>query len=183
MRLLLHVCCGPCAAGAVPFWQGKADEVLGFFHNPNVHPLLEWRRRLTGAREAGEALGMPLLVDEGYDPQAWFTSVATGAPGRCGRCIGGRLSRAAREAVTLGCDAFSTTLAISPWQDHETIAREGEQAAEEHGVEFLYQDLRPLYRESRRLTRELGIYRQKYCGCLVSEWERYRVGGGADGSS
>lgn len=183
MRLLLHICCGPCGAGAVPYWQEKAGKVVGFFYNPNVHPLLEYRRRLTGAREAGEAFGMPLTIDEGYDPQAWFAAVATGAPGRCGRCIGERLSRTAREAVALGYDAFSTTLSISPWQDHETIAREGKRAGEAHGVEFLYEDLRPLYGESRRLSGKLGLYRQKYCGCLISEWERYRIGVRADGAS
>ncbi len=78
------------------------------------------------------------------------------------------------EAVAQGCDAFSTSLSISPWQDHAAIQREGAQAGERHGVEFVYEDLRELYGESRRLSREWGIYRQKYCGCLVSEWERYR---------
>ncbi len=156
---------------------------MGFFHNPNVHPLLEYRRRLTGAGEVGEALGLQLTVDESYDPQAWFLSVATGEPGRCARCIGERLRRTAREAATLGCDTFSTSLSISPWQDHEAIKREGTLASEAYGVKFLYEDLRPLYGQSRRFSRQLGIYRQKYCGCLVSEWERYRVGSEEVGSS
>ena len=127
-----------------------------------------------GARETAEMTGTPLVVDEAYDPQAWFASVSGDAESRCERCIGMRLDRAAQEAVVQGCEAFSTTLSISPWQDHGAIQARGDVAAREHGVEFVYQDLRPEYPESRRISRELGIYRQKYCGCLISEWERYR---------
>jgi predicted adenine nucleotide alpha hydrolase (AANH) superfamily ATPase len=174
VRLLLHVCCGPCASGAVPFWRKRAAEVVGFFYNPNIHPLLEYRRRLTGAQEAAAYAGMPLVVDESYEPQAWFAQVASGEGPRCARCLGQRLGRAALEAAAQNCDAFSTSLSISPWQDHEAIQVEGERAGNQYGVHFLYEDLRPLYGESRRLSQERGIYRQKYCGCLVSEWERYR---------
>ena len=173
-RLLLHICCGPCASATIPFWRQKGVDSVGLFFNPNIHPLLEYRRRLTGAREVAEMSRVELVTDEAYDPEAWFTSVAGEAGTRCSRCIGLRLERAAGEAAALGCDAFSTTLSISPWQDHEAIESGGAQAAERHGVEFIYEDLRPLYGESRRLSREWGIYRQKYCGCLVSEWERYR---------
>ena len=174
MRLLLHICCGPCASGAVPFWQQKTPEVGGFFFNANIQPLLEHRRRLTGAREVAEVMGVELYVDEAYDPQAWFSAVAATNEGRCGRCIGQRLLRTAQEASSLGYDAFSTTLSISPWQDHDAIRREGQHAAEIHGVEFVYADLRTLYGDSRRVSRRLGVYRQKYCGCVISEWERYR---------
>lgn len=174
MKLLLHICCGPCASATIPWWRSKGVDVLGFFFNPNIHPLLEYRRRLTGAREVADISGVELVVDEAYDPQAWFGSVTGEQGSRCSRCIGLRLERAAQEAAALGCDAFSTTLSISPWQDHTAIQTEGERAGERHGVEFHYEDLRPLYGESRTLSRQWGIYRQKYCGCLVSEWERYR---------
>lgn len=178
MKLLLHICCGPCASGAIPWWQAEACEVAGFFYNPNIHPLLEYRRRLTGAREVCEITGTALSVDEAYDPAAWFESVAApeGRGSRCARCIALRLERAAREAIAQGCDAFSTSLSISPWQDHEAIEQEGARAGALHGVEFLYRDLRPVYPQTRLRSREWGIYRQKYCGCLVSEWERYRGG-------
>ena len=174
MRLLLHICCGPCASGALPFWQKKAAEILGFFFNPNIHPLLEHRRRLTGAREAAEYGGVELAVDASYDPEAWFALVGEGEGSRCERCLGQRLEVAAQETAARGFDAYSTTLSISPWQDHKAIRAQGETAGRRHGVEFLYEDLRPWHEESRRLSRERGIYRQKYCGCLVSEWERYR---------
>jgi epoxyqueuosine reductase len=82
--------------------------------------------------------------------------------------------RAAQKAAARDCSAFPTTLSISPYQDHGVIEAAGLEAARRYGIEFLYEDLRPLYGESRRLSREWGIYRQRYCGCLVSEWERFR---------
>jgi predicted adenine nucleotide alpha hydrolase (AANH) superfamily ATPase len=175
MKLLLHICCGPCAGATIPAWRQKGAEVLGFFYNPNIHPLLEYRRRLTGAREVAEITKMPLVEDVAYDPTRWFAEVSGGEGPRCARCIAQRLERAAVEAVAQGCDAFSTSLSISPWQDQEAIRAAGERAARLHEVDFGYEDLRPLYPESRRLSRDWGIYRQKYCGCLISEWERYRA--------
>jgi predicted adenine nucleotide alpha hydrolase (AANH) superfamily ATPase len=148
--------------------------VTGFFFNPNIHPLLEWRRRATGVRDVAEYTKMEVIEDAVYDPAAWFATVVPGQDGRCRRCIGQRLLRTAEAAAARGCSAFSTTLSISPYQDHEAIRSAGEDAARLHDVEFLYEDLRLHYPESRRLSREWGIYRQKYCGCLVSEWERYR---------
>ena len=174
MRLLLHICCGPCACATISWWRQKDAHVVGFSYNPNIHPLLEYRRRLTGAREVAQIHGVELVEDQAYDPETWFAEVAGEQGSRCSRCIGMRLERAAVEAVAQGCGAFSTSLSISPWQDHEAIQEQGGRAAERHGVEFVYADLRPLYDESRRLSREWGIYRQKYCGCLVSEWERHR---------
>ncbi len=182
MKLLLHICCGPCASAVIPWWRSEHAEVVGFFRNPNIHPLLEYRRRLTGARDVAKTTATPLIEDDIYDPEAWFAQAAGAGGGRagdaadsrCARCIGERLERTAARAVSEGCGAFSTTLSISPWQDHEAIRAGGEEAARLHKVEFVYEDLRRLYPESRRLSREWGVYRQKYCGCLVSEWERYR---------
>ena len=117
---------------------------------------------------------MPLFEDLAYDPEWWFAQVGSSLQTRCEICIGLRMERAAREAAARKCKVFSTSLSISPWQDHEAIKVQGRKAATKHGVEFIYRDLRPLYKESRRLSREWGLYQQKYCGCIVSEWERYR---------
>jgi predicted adenine nucleotide alpha hydrolase (AANH) superfamily ATPase len=179
MSLLLHICCGPCATATVPHWREQGHEVVGFFHNPNIHPLLEFRRRLTGSRDLAAQLGFELTEDLEYDPSAWFARVGAQGADRCVACIAQRLDRAGSEAAARGCEAFSTSLSISPWQDHDAIMAGGAAAAERHGVEFLYHDLRPLYRESRRLSREAGLYRQAYCGCILSEWERYRDRPGA----
>lgn len=174
-RLLLHVCCGPCAIGTHGYWLRTGLEIVGFFHNPNIQPYLEFRRRLTGVREMAGRTGMALVEDLSYDPESWFTDVRAGGRSRCVECVAMRLDRAARQAATCGCEAFSTTLSISPRQDHAAIESAGVEAGARHGVEFLYQDLRRLYPESRRLSKNWGLYRQQYCGCLVSEWERHRV--------
>ncbi len=174
MRLLLHTCCGPCASASIPVWHGRGWQVVGFFFNPNIQPLMEWRRRATGARDVAAATGVEMVEDAAYDPAAWFASVPFGEGPRCHGCVVQRLMRTAAEAVARDCQAFSTTLSLSPYQDHDAIRAAGEQAGRCYDVEFLYEDLRPLYGESRRLSRDWGIYRQKYCGCLISEWERYR---------
>jgi predicted adenine nucleotide alpha hydrolase (AANH) superfamily ATPase len=92
---------------------------------------------------------------------------------RCGDCFRMRLEKTAAVAKEEGFDSFTTTLLISPYQKHELLKEMGEQIAEEQGIEFHYEDFRPGFRESHRLSRELDIYHQKYCGCIYSEWERY----------
>jgi predicted adenine nucleotide alpha hydrolase (AANH) superfamily ATPase len=171
---LLHICCGPCATATVEYWRGQGADLQGLFFNPNIHPLLEFRRRLTGARDLAGAVTLTLREDLSYDPAAWFAEVGSRAEGRCRACIGQRLRRTAEVAAAAGLRAFTTSLAVSPWQDHDAIREEGARAGASCGVEFLYADLRPLFARSRTLARSMGLYRQKYCGCLLSEWERYR---------
>lgn len=179
--LLLHVCCGPCATATEQFWRSQGRSVVGFFFNPNIHPYQEFRRRLENVIALGQARQLEILVDETYDPAAWFRLTGimeeggdTRFPARCKGCIAMRLDQTARRAVQEGIEAFSTTLSISPWQNHDAIVQEGLAAAKRHGIEFLYRDLRHLYRDSVRQSKELGLYRQQYCGCILSEWERFR---------
>lgn len=173
--MLLHICCGPCATATLDHWWGEGMEVTGLFYNPNIQPLLEFRRRLTGARDLAESRSLAVVEDLTYDPAAWFEEIVSSEPaGRCAHCIASRLRATARHARESGFPAFSTTLAISPWQDHDAIRAGGNSAQEEYGVEFVYRDLRSAYPDSRRAAREAGLYRQKYCGCILSEWERYR---------
>jgi epoxyqueuosine reductase len=94
-------------------------------------------------------------------------------PQRCKKCYLMRLEKTADFAAQEGFSAFSTTLLISPYQDHEEIKRLGEEMAEKYGVEFLYRDFRPLFREGQAGARDANMYMQKYCGCLFSEEERY----------
>ncbi len=172
--LLLHICCGPCATATEEFWRAEGLEVIGLFYNPNIQPFQEHRRRLEGARTLAQARSFRLVEDASYDPAEWFRLVGLRGEDRCRACIGMRLEAAARHAVGVGATTLSTSLAISPWQDHEAIREGGAEAARRHGLSFLYEDLRPRYRESRHQARELDLYRQQYCGCILSEWERYR---------
>ena len=93
---------------------------------------------------------------------------------RCAYCYEHRIEGTARYAAENGFSHFSTTLLVSPYQDHDGIARAAEKYAAEYGVEFLYRDFRPNFRAGNQRARELGFYMQKYCGCVFSEQDRYQ---------
>ena len=119
---------------------------------------------------------MPVSVEEGYDMVTYLRAVSghEREGERCLICYRLRLGRTAQVASREGFDCFSTTLLISPYQQHEMLRLVGEEMASLHGVPFYYEDFRVGYRESRNISRDLDLYRQQYCGCIFSEWERYR---------
>lgn len=177
-ELLLHACCGPCSTVAVPAWRKRGVEPVAWFHNPNIQPAAELdRRRESMLRFAGAA--SVAFVDEpsSPDPAAWAAWAATLAAAdperRCAACLALRLGAAAAAAARLGVARFSTTLSVSPWQRHDLIAEAGRAAGEREGVEFVYLDLRPSFRQSHAASRELGLYRQAYCGCAAGKWEAW----------
>jgi predicted adenine nucleotide alpha hydrolase (AANH) superfamily ATPase len=153
--------------------QGQGLEVTAFWYNPNVHPFREHQQRLQAMETFAQATGLTLIVEPGYDMARYFQAVVGHEADRCPSCYRMRLARTADTAQGIGFDAFTTTLLISPYQDHELIRRMGGELAEERGLAFHYEDFRPGFREGHRMSRELGLYHQGYCGCLYSEWERY----------
>lgn len=171
--LLLHTCCAPCSTYCVDYWQQKELDVTAFWYNPNIHPYTEHQRRLETMQDFTRTIKLPLIVSEGYGVVNYFQAVTGHEENRCADCYRLRLSLTAQAARLKGFDAFSTTLLISPYQKHDLIKEVGDSIARREGVDFLYEDLRAGYGESRRRSQELNLYRQKYCGCLYSEWERY----------
>jgi epoxyqueuosine reductase len=179
--LLLHTCCGPCAAGSIPAWRAEGLEPLSLFCNPNVQPAAEYDRRLRSAHVVAEVLAVRMevtqleaaLVHPWLEP-ARLSGHAPAVPERCRSCIGARLQAAAHRCAELGLPRFATTLAISPYQSHELLCEMGEAAAGQNGVEFVYVDQRRFYDRSREESRRLGLYRQPYCGCVASKWEAWR---------
>ena len=156
MKLLLHICCAPCSIMCIETLRGEGIEPVGFWDNPNIHPFTEFRmRRNTLVDYAKEAVGGD------FD-------------GRCPVCYRLRMRSAARYAAENGFTHFTTTLLISPYQNHELLAQTAREAAEEFGVSFLYRDFRPSFREGQDRARAMGLYMQKYCGCIFSEEDRYR---------
>jgi hypothetical protein len=148
--------------------------VGGFWYNPNIHPYMEHQQRLESVKKLAQEINLPLIVSGDYDIIEYFRRVAGHETERCRYCFELRLAKTAGAARQHGYDAFTTTLLISPQQQHETIAEIGQKVAGEQGVAFLYADLRKRYSDSRHLTKPLNLYRQQYCGCVYSEWERYR---------
>ncbi|MCL6479399.1 MAG: epoxyqueuosine reductase QueH [Peptococcaceae bacterium] len=172
MKLLLHTCCGPCSIYPVEVLR-KDMEVTGYFFNPNIHPYTEWKaRKETLAGYAG-AIGLPVIFDHRYLLEEFIRGVVHRETERCAFCYAMRLKRTAAVAGEKNFDAFSTTLLVSPYQKHDLIREIGEAVAAETGIQFIYRDFRPGYKEATARSRELGMYRQKYCGCIYSEKDRY----------
>jgi len=170
MKLLLHTCCGPCFLGV---WEelGTRDvEVTNYFYNPNIYPEEEYERRLEGLRIAAKDKTLVVIGGE-YEPEKHAEAIRDHEnefPGRCLHCYRLRLEKAAAYARDHGFDAFSTTLLVSPYQQHEVLKSIGEEVGEKYGVDFYYTDWRPYFRKGQDEAKFIPIYRQKYCGCKYS---------------
>ena len=171
--VLVHCCCAHCAAYTIEHWRRQGYEVSALWYNPNIHPYLEHQHRLEAMQSFAGGASLKLVVAGGYDIIDYFRQVAGHEAERCQCCFGLRLAKTAEVALEMGASAFSTTLLISPQQKHELIREIGNRLGMEKGIDFLYADLRKRYSDSRHLTKGLSLYRQQYCGCVYSEWERY----------
>lgn len=175
-RLLLHICCGPCALMPAQRLVAAGYAVTLWYMNPNIHPLTEYLRRRDAAARCAQKLGLPILYgDEAWNVRAWLTAPQARElpPARCHWCCGSRVRAAAAFARSHGFGAFSTSLLYSRYQPHEAIARAGREAAAADGLDFIYADFRVDWEAGRELAKAWDIYRQPYCGCIFSEAERY----------
>jgi len=173
VKLLIHSCCAHCAAYTVNYWREQGYEASALWYNPNIHPYTEHQHRLEAMQSLAKELRLSLIAASGYDIVDYFRGVVGHEPERCQHCFKLRLSKTAETAKKMGFGAFTTTLLISPQQKHELIKEIGNEVSGEKGVDFLYADLRKRYSDSRHMTKPLNLYRQQYCGCVYSEWERY----------
>ena len=171
MKTLLHICCAPCANQPIEILRTDGMEVTGFWYNPNIHPVTEYRARRNCLEEYAKTIDLPILMKNDYALRPFVR--ADDIAGRCVKCYEMRLFEAARMAKEGGFDAFTSSLFISPYQKHELMREVAERAAAEYGVTFLYRDFRPYFRAGQDFAREHGFYMQKYCGCVFSEEERY----------
>lgn len=172
-KILLHICCAPCANQCIESLRNEGMEVTGFWYNPNIHPFTEYRSRRNTLREYAKMIHMELIENDTYGLREFVQAVADRIDNRCGYCYQVRLEETAKMAAEKGYDGFTTSLLISPYQNHEGIIEAGEKAAEKYGVKFEYRDFRPLFRIGQEKARELEMYMQKYCGCIFSEEDRY----------
>ncbi|MCL2192025.1 MAG: epoxyqueuosine reductase QueH [Treponema sp.] len=172
MNLLFHCCCAPCTIAPVESLCGEGISPTLFWYNPNIHPSTEYQNRRDALFAFAGLKNLPLVAVDEYGLYSFLHDIG-GETERCTVCYRVRLEWTAARAVELGFDAFGTSLFISPYQQHDLISRIGDEVAERYGVEFLYRDFRPLFRESQTQSRALGLYMQKYCGCIFSEADRY----------
>ncbi len=172
--MLVHVCCAPDALYVLGLL--RADyEVSGYFYNPNIHPREEYDLRLEEARNVARILNMKLIEGK-YDDQQWFdiTQKFKKEPEkgrRCDVCYALRLERTARKASELGFEIFTTVMSLSPSKKADVLNRMGKMFARKHRVDFLVADFKKKdgFKKSVEMSREHGLYRQNYCGCLYSQ--------------
>ena len=174
-KILLHACCAHCLGKLLSALAvgAPAREPVVYWNNPNIHPLIEYRRRLKAVKMLAERAKLPLVADESYGLVEFCRAVHghEETPERCARCYALRLGRAARAAREAGYRVFTSTLVTSRHQDHDLIRAAGEAAATAEGVEFLYLDARAAEAEARLVQM---LYRQQYCGCVFSEYDRFK---------
>jgi epoxyqueuosine reductase len=173
-KVLIHICCAHCAAYTAEYWKQQGHETAGYWYNPNIHPYMEHQNRLEAVKKLAQEKGLELIIEEGFEMPEFLRRAAPHPAERCGDCFTMRLEKTAAKAKEKGYDGFTTTLLISPHQKHELIISTGEKAAVVNGVKFFYTDLRKRFSDSRHITKPMDLYRQQYCGCIYSEWERYK---------
>ncbi|UNC92623.1 epoxyqueuosine reductase QueH [Candidatus Contubernalis alkaliaceticus] len=173
MKMLVHMCCAPCSTASIAKFKDLGYRVKGFFYNPNIHPYREFKTRLETLKQYCREEDIPIIVEDRYLLDLFLRETVFHEEARCSYCYRMRLLATARKAEEEGINYISSTLLISPYQDHEQLMKIGSESAQKYGRTFIYEDLRPLFKDSIALSRERGIYRQSYCGCIYSEKERY----------
>jgi len=173
--MLLHVCCGVCAASVIEQLLPKFPEITLYFYNPCIHPEDEYQRRLKVAKSLTEIFPVKLIEGE-YNPPKWHNMVKglEGEPEngkRCLLCYDDRLEETARKAIELGIKNFTTTLTISPLKKAEIINGIGKILAEKYQLNFHAANFKKKdgYKRSIELAKKHEFYRQDYCGCEYSK--------------
>ena len=134
MNTLLHICCAPCANQCIDVLRTDGCAVTGYWYNPNIHPFTEYRSRRNCLRDYAASIGLPLIERNDYGLRPFVRAVAEDIDGRCVKCYSMRLYAAAHEAKEGGFDSFTSSLFISPYQNHELLREVAERAAAEYGV-------------------------------------------------
>ena len=184
-RLLIHACCAPCLVAVYDdtiknMTNMDIDEFDVIWHNTNIHPKIEYEKRKETFISYVNSMGKtPIMIDE-YNMNKFISDVVnldkTKYKMRCEYCYVSRLEKVFEYAKENGYTHVTTTLLISPFQKHDVIRKVCESLAKKYDVIFLYKDYRPLFEKGQKKAKELGIYRQKYCGCVYSIDESgYRI--------
>ncbi len=180
MRVLLHICCAPCAAFTVRDLRNSQCEITGFWYNPNIHPYKEYQKRLSALGYYAQRAALNVIYKDEYDLNTYFRAVkkryfnaTEGKKSRCFKCYWLRMETTASRAREDGFEGFSTTILYSKFQKHSLAKSIGEKLARKYKISFVYRDFRQGWVEGIRLSHELKLYRQSYCGCLFSEADRY----------
>ncbi len=175
MKLLMHTCCAPCSVYCIDALRKENIEPTLYWYNPNIHPYTEYKARRDCLKDYAKIANIEAIFEEEYGLREFTKNVINNLENRCQNyCYKVRLEQTAKYAKENGYDAITTTLLVSPYQKHDLIKEQGEEIAKKYGLKFLYKDFRVGFRQGQDKARSLGLYMQKYCGCIYSEEERYQ---------
>lgn len=174
MNLLLHTCCAPCSVYCIDELIKEGIKPTVYWFNPNIHPYIEYKTRRDTLKEYANSIGIKAIFEDNYGLRDFCKSVVNDLENRCKQyCYKVRLEQTVKYAKENNYDAFTTTLLISPYQNHNAIIEIAKKLEEKYDIKFLYRDFRVGFRQGQERARELGLYMQKYCGCIFSEEQRY----------
>ena len=170
MKLLMHTCCAPCSVYCIETLRNEEIEPTVYWYNPNIHPYMEYKARRDCLKEYTSSIGVESIFQEEYGLDEFCRNVIGDLQNRCvNYCYRVRLEKTAKYAKEHGYDTITTTLLVSPYQKHDDLKAICQEIADKYGLKFLYRDFRIGFREGQAKARELGLYMQKYCGCIFSE--------------
>lgn len=169
MEILLHICCAPCLIYPFSRLKKSGFGISGFYYNPNIYPVEEYQKRKETLADLSKCLKLEVEYPE-YQQTDFFkvTDNVKETSERCISCWNLRLQKTASQAKERNIPAFSTTLLVSPYQDHELLKQIGNKIAAEEGLDFYYEDFRAGFKQAQAEAKSMGLYRQKYCGCKYS---------------
>lgn len=174
MKILMHICCGPCTIYPLKTLRTHGHDITGVFYNPNIHPYQEYQKRFQTLSNYADQVHLKILWQQGYPLEEYLRAVSSlNEDERCAFCLRDRLTYTAALAMKENYDCFTTTLLYSKYQKHDLIKESGMALSRQTGIPFFYQDFRVGWDEGVKISKELEMYRQPYCGCIYSEKERY----------
>ncbi len=171
-KILVHTCCANCLIYPLEILRKEDFEIHSFFYN-HIHPFTEFAKRLKAVVDYTKMENINCIVREEYKLIEFLENSVFREEKRCLYCYSSRLEATARLAAKSGFDYFTTTLLYSKHQNHNYIKEISENMAKRFSIQFYYYDFREGWNEGIEKSKELGLYRQQYCGCIYSEKERY----------
>ena len=169
----MHICCANCCLYPLQSLFARDIEVKGLWINPNIHPYTEYRLRFDALQQLQKSWDLDIEYVDHYGLKEYLRIVVNHEDNRCSFCYAMRLEETAKTAKKMGLDGFTTSLLVSPYQKFDMIVKVGEEMGRRYSIPFYVEDFRPGYYDGLKTSRELGLYRQKYCGCVYSEMDRY----------
>lgn len=167
MKILMHMCCAPCAIYPVTHIMAQGHIVDGLYYNPNIHPYEEFVKREENIEKLAEMKGFFVHYLPDFNQDLWL-ALREGDTKRCQMCYDMRLKETFRFAKENAYDAVTTSLLISPYQKHDLIIKTALKYEKMYDIKFYYEDFRPYYQEGRKMAQGFNLYCQRYCGCIIS---------------